>query len=668
MRRLLLSGVGAASLLTAFLVPVAAAQAAESYPAPASGSWTITGRGYGHGHGMSQWGAQSRAVAGQDYRRILADYYPGTTAATRADRTVRVQLSRLSGSEVFLASRSDAPLTVGTRTVPQGQRLRVSWDGSALVLTAFAPGWQQLWADRWTSAPTVAGAGGIWVEKLDGSGNRYAGTVSFPLTPTITPVNDIGLEDYLLGVVPRESPAWFAPEALKAQAVAARSYALSTLRAASSPYDICDTEACQVYLGVQARTAAGAVTDLQPAQSTAAVRATAGEIREHDGAAAFTQFSSSNGGWSATGSKPYLKAAEDPWSSPAGKVPQDTVAGWTAQLPVATVAKNCPAGGRPLSLSVTARDGRGEWGGRITGLLVRCTTGDAPLSGASVARFAGALKSNWWAVVPGGRTEIDAAWRGLGGDAGVLGLPVSPVHGLPQVEGSYQLFQRGSVYWSPRSGAHAVRGAIRDAFGRLGWEGSALGFPTTDEAALRVRGGAFQQFLGGSVYFSPATGAHEVRGAVRDTWASLGWEAGYLGYPVSDERALRGGAYSLFEGGSVYYSPATGARAVRGLVREAWGRTGYEDGALGYPVTNEVALRAGAFTHFQGGSVYFSPATGAHVVRGAIRDTWAGQGWEAGRLGYPTSDEYAHAGGRRSDFQGGSITWTAAGGAVVGYR
>ncbi|WP_432534868.1 SpoIID/LytB domain-containing protein [Kineococcus arenarius] len=610
-RRLVPAALTAGLLLSA--LPVSAAQAAETFPAPASGAWTVTGRGYGHGYGMSQWGAQSRAVAGQDHRQILEAYYPGTTAATRADRTVRVQLSRFSGPEVFLESRSAAPLRVGDRTVPQGQRLRVTWDGTALVLTAFLPGWQEVWTQRWTSVPTITGADGVWVERLDGSGNRYAGTISFPLSTPVTPINTLSLEDYLLGVVPRESPAWFAPEALQAQAVAARSYALSTLRAPSSAYDICDTEACQVYQGAASRTAAGAVTDLQPAATTAAVRATAGEIREHAGAPAFTQFSSSNGGWSATGSKPYLRAAEDPFSSPAGKVPQDTVAGWTAQLPVSTVASRCPAGGQPRALSITRRDGNGEWGGRITELVVRCTTGDATLSGASVARFAGALRSSWWDVVPGGTAQIDATWRALGVAGGVLGAPTGPVWALPQVEGSYQLFQNGSVYWSPRSGAHAIRGAIRDAWGRLGWESSVLGFPTTEEAALGVRGGAGQQFLGGSLYWSPATGAHEVHGAIRDRWAALGWERSWLGYPVSDERRLAGGAYSLFEGGSVYWSPATGA----------------------------------------------------HAVRGAIRDAWARQGWETGPLGYPTSDEYDVPGGKRSDFQGGSITWTPAGGAVI---
>ena len=75
----------------------------------------------------------------------------------------------------------------------------------------------------------------------------------------------------------------------------------------------------------------------------------------------------------------------------------------------------------------------------------------------------------------------------------------------------------------------------------------------------------------------------------------------------------------------------------------------------------------GRYNHFAGAygsSIYWSPSTGAHEVYGAIRARWAGQGWERGRLGYPVSGEYAVPGGRQSDFQGGSIRWTAATGAT----
>jgi hypothetical protein len=83
-------------------------------------------------------------------------------------------------------------------------------------------------------------------------------------------------------------------------------------------------------------------------------------------------------------------------------------------------------------------------------------------------------------------------------------------------------------------------------------------------------------------------------------------------------------------------------------------------------VTDETGTpdRIGAYNHFQGGSVYSTPSTGAHEVHGSIRARWAASGWERGPLGYPITDEYSVNAGRQSDFQRGFLRWTAATGAV----
>jgi uncharacterized protein with LGFP repeats len=116
----------------------------------------------------------------------------------------------------------------------------------------------------------------------------------------------------------------------------------------------------------------------------------------------------------------------------------------------------------------------------------------------------------------------------------------------------------------------------------------------------------------------------------------------------------------------VYWSPGSGARVVVGAVRDRWAAQGWETGPLGYPVTDErCGLRdGGCFQLFQRGSVYWSPGSGARVVVGAVRDRWAAQGWETGLLRYPVSDEYPVPGGRAQRFQGGSLTWVAATGRV----
>ncbi|MCB9570778.1 MAG: hypothetical protein H6709_01675 [Kofleriaceae bacterium] len=83
---------------------------------------------------------------------------------------------------------------------------------------------------------------------------------------------------------------------------------------------------------------------------------------------------------------------------------------------------------------------------------------------------------------------------------------------------------------------------------------------------------------------------------------------------------------------------------------------------VGGAVTTELTTPdgVGRYNVFERGSIYWSAATGAHEVHGRIRDAWRDRGWEAGALGYPISDEYAVAGGRRGDFEGGSLVWTAA--------
>jgi uncharacterized protein with LGFP repeats len=106
---------------------------------------------------------------------------------------------------------------------------------------------------------------------------------------------------------------------------------------------------------------------------------------------------------------------------------------------------------------------------------------------------------------------------------------------------------------------------------------------------------------------------------------------------------------------------------VQGAIRIKWEQLGGEGSFLGLPTTEELPTPdgVGRFNHFQGGSIYWTPQTGAHEVHGAIRDKWAELGSERSRLGYPTSDEHSGGRGRVSNFQGGDIEWTPEDGALV---
>jgi uncharacterized protein with LGFP repeats len=210
---------------------------------------------------------------------------------------------------------------------------------------------------------------------------------------------------------------------------------------------------------------------------------------------------------------------------------------------------------------------------------------------------------------------------------------------------------------------------IGAAYARLGGAASALGAATTAALPTRDGKGWYRHFRGGSIYWSPGIGAREVRGAIHGVWSRQGWENGPLGYPLTDESPAADGQgrYNHFQNGSIYWHPATGAHEVRGALRDVWQRTGWEKGTLGYPVTGHLTTPdgAGRYTHFQRGSVYWSPTTGAHEVYGAIRQAWARSGWELGPLGYPVSGEYDVPGGRANDFQKGRLVWNRATGAVT---
>ncbi|WP_307039755.1 LGFP repeat-containing protein [Agromyces ramosus] len=128
-------------------------------------------------------------------------------------------------------------------------------------------------------------------------------------------------------------------------------------------------------------------------------------------------------------------------------------------------------------------------------------------------------------------------------------------------------YERGSVYWSERTGAHEAHGAIAERWQSVGGEASFLGLPTTDEqriaGAVDEAGAAtagFAHFEGGSIFWSARHGAAIVHGMVRDIWALLGWERSALGMPVGDVRydAETGVLSGCFEHGTIAWSPAGG--------------------------------------------------------------------------------------------------------------
>lgn len=149
-------------------------------------------------------------------------------------------------------------------------------------------------------------------------------------------------------------------------------------------------------------------------------------------------------------------------------------------------------------------------------------------------------------------TAISDKYDALGGPGGFLGAAVDGEHSCPDGRGRYRHYQGGSIYWSPETGAHEVHGAIRDQWQQLGWERSVVGYPTSDEGA--VADGRFNSFAKGRVYWHPEVGAHEVLGAILDRYlADGGPEHSGYGFPVSGEEPVLRGRVSSFQRARVFW-------------------------------------------------------------------------------------------------------------------
>jgi hypothetical protein len=190
--------------------------------------------------------------------------------------------------------------------------------------------------------------------------------------------------------------------------------------------------------------------------------------------------------------------------------------------------------------------------------------------------------------------------------------------------GFWQAWEGGSIYWLPSTGAREVHGAIREHYVALGAERGLLGYPATDETGTPDGVGRFNHFERGSIYFHPRTGAFEIHGAIRDKWASQGWER--FGYPICDEvdtvertgrvnhfRVIAPGASNDGEERSIYWAPDLDAHSIQGPIRERWRALGWETGFLGYPVSDQYDRDGGLRNDFQYGSVVWSAASGVQV-------------------------------------------------------
>lgn len=410
------------------------------------GAILINGRGNGHGRGMSQFGAYGWATsAGWSWQQILDFYYGGPTGNTIApldnpEQEMTVWLSAMNEVQTAVVAdgnnalflQDPVPGRIWTSLVARevSQRVYRVWgsaerkcpaagDNPAAVgytligdVPEVASFTTQVGSD---SAAATTSVIGLCEPRTNGRNKirYYRGeirAVNNSRSENRT-INAVRLEDYLRGVVPRESPAsWGAAaggagmNALRAQAVAARSYAATQNRYAGLART-CDTESCQVYGGSALRESVnGAIVTLEHAYTDQAIAETASiVIRNPQGAVVRTEFSATNGGRTAGGTFPLNFDAGDLATDPI-----NSLLVWTRVVSAAQIVTKYPQIGTLTSV-VTTHDGLGgDWNGYTTSVAINGTTGSVTLSGWNF-RTAFGLPAPWYGISPIFGASFDAA-------------------------------------------------------------------------------------------------------------------------------------------------------------------------------------------------------------------------------------------------------------------
>lgn len=261
-------------------------------------------------------------------------------------------------------------------------------------------------------------------------------------------------------------------------------------------------------------------------------------------------------------------------------------------------------------------------------------------------------------------------WEQSNGALGALGPATGDA--ACDASGCGQDFAGGSVsmYSDDSRAAYLVQSPMLSSWDARGRLASTL-YPKGDQFCGLVNGGCGQHFELGSLYWSPSTGVKEVPNDIQLAWARAGWENGWLGYPVSEARCtvVGGRCAQNFAGGGVLSTPGN-AYAVGGAIGAYWAATGYENGPLGYPASDIRcgAREGGCLQSFANDAVTWTPALGAHAVGGEIGWKWGVLGWEGGWVGYPTTDVRCGArnGGCLQGFEGGAIVQSTRGTHAVG--
>src|SRR4051795_4811503 len=277
--------------------------------AASSSNFTIRGAGFGHGIGLSQYGAYGYAAHGASSAGIVLHYFKDTHLGNAAGRTIRVLLQSGNGT-VWVSAATRA----GNHKLDSTKSYRLVRKGLAVELRA-AAGKRIATMDGVVPVSSSSGSFVLGGRAINGlSGGRYRGTLEVrPGTfGGLAAVNALSLDDYIKGVIVGEMPTSWPQQALEAQAIVARSYALTT-DAGGAIFDQYPDTRSQMYYGMSRETTG----------ANQAVNATSGAVLMYGDAVVPAYYFSTSGGrtenienaWPGTAPVPYLKSVDDPYDN-----------------------------------------------------------------------------------------------------------------------------------------------------------------------------------------------------------------------------------------------------------------------------------------------------------------------------------------------------------------
>ncbi len=581
--------------LTVLVGALVATLVSGTLPAAAApSSFTFHGSGYGHGVGMSQWGAYGLARMGWGHQRILTHFYRHTRVVRRStlpdkirvgitsDRgtihlkakagPVRLRIGhpkrgRLVGkirqNRTWTVSagrdgyrvRNGAGKTIGRRTWGgPGRHLYVTYAGSGSRV--FVPEGDAIWYDGF-----VYGRGFLEFNLYScGDANGCLERV----------VNRLPLEAYLYGL--GEVPTSWPMQSLEAQAVAARSYAVYSMRRYGLRRDcnchLTDGAGDQVYIGYDRERSAGGK------RWVSAVERSRRQVVTYRGAVIQAFYAASDGGHSADvedvwhgGNSayaiPWLRGVCDPGESTDANPWVDWKKSFTASEVTSRLAGYTGSIGRVKRFSKIARGDSG----RIIRVTVRGTSGRRRIDGTDLRTALGLWDGRVW--INADRNVLGAIREKYDGLMCAPGLATSARRGVRG--GSEQFFQKGGIFRNDRRNrTFWLKGGVFREYRAVGAGGGALGLPVRRPSARVAERAACSSctradFEKGRIYGKRRAGIHALWGRVLDTYLRRGGTGSALGFPLTRVRALRGGGRrALFEHGRIA-CPA--GRACRTVVR-----------------------------------------------------------------------------------------------------